>query len=290
MLEYKEFKNKLKEEVQKNVGEEVYFQTVKKNNHQNKEILSIHTKDYNMVPVIYMDELYQEFERGRTLEECVDFVVSVLKTKKQVKIDHVLGTWEEKKNQVVIRMINLEWNKEKLKQIPHRIFYNLAITFRVENQIPDGGRARYDIDYKILRHWGITEAELVKTAFKNLKQTEYTIRGLEEIIMEMLGLAEEKKTEGGQYVMTNTERFYGASGMLRTDLLQQFAEENACDFYILPSSLHELILVPDRQELNEDQLRGMVREVNQEQVEMGERLSDEIYYFSRSVGNVEMVG
>lgn len=92
-----------------------------------------------------------------------------------------------------------------------------------------------------------------------------------------------------QFVLTNNDKFYGAAGILRTDLLRQFAEEQGCDFYILPSSVHELILVPDKHDFTKTELRDMVKTVNEEQVAVEERLSDDVYYFSRYTGEVEVV-
>ena len=289
MLAYEEFKETLKEEVQKDVEGILYFTVMVKNNHEEKETLSIKTKEYNCVPVIHLKELYENYQDGETIDECVDFVKEILETKKEIGIEEIWGTWEEKKKDVCIRLVNKEWNQEKLEELPHQIFCDLAVTFRLEFSASEDRKAGCDIQYSMLEHWGITEQELAQAAFENLNKEEYAIRDMEEIVAEILGLPIPEETRGLQYVMTNANTFYGAAGMLRIDLLRKFAEEQGSDFYILPSSLHEIILLPEGQGFSEDELRSMVREINQTEVEMSERLSDEIYKFDRKTSSVELV-
>lgn len=90
------------------------------------------------------------------------------------------------------------------------------------------------------------------------------------------------------YVMTNKERYYGARAMLRTDLLQEFAEKVDCNLFILPASTHDIILVPDCGNLKAEKLRQDVREVNAGCVADQERLSDEVYYYRKGGNAVEM--
>ena len=79
----------------------------------------------------------------------------------------------------------------------------------------------------------------------------------------------------------------GAVGMLRTDLLEKFAEKGGGDHYILPSSIHEVLLLKD-DEIPVDELRRMVRSVNRGVVDEMDRLSDEVYYYRRGRGKVEI--
>ena len=111
---------------------------------------------------------------------------------------------------------------------------------------------------------------------------------MEAVVLELLGEPQKEQTSGRQYVMTNSNYFYGAAGILRTDLLSKFAEEHDCDFYILPSSVHECLFIPDSEEIPADELREMVREVNATQVEVEERLSDEVYYFEKEIGKLKI--
>ena len=92
------------------------------------------------------------------------------------------------------------------------------------------------------------------------------------------------------YVMLSDNRIFGSSGMLATEILRGFAERRNDDFYILPCSVHELILVPVSTNVSPDYLREVVQEVNEESVLPEERLSDAVYYFSRESGVVQVAG
>lgn len=290
MLNYEEFKRELQQKVQDVVGEinEVFVERREKNNQRIKEVLSIRTKEENLVPVISIEELYRDLQVGDSLEDIVENVCYILKQKKKINVDQFFGTWELQKKHMRVRLINREWNKERLKELPHRNFLDLAITFRVEYE-KETKKAGYDISYLMLEQWGITETELEEAAMHNLEQTAYSIRGMQEVVCEMLGV--QKNSEEGEevFVMSNPAKWYGAAGMLRTDLLQEFAEEQDCNFYILPSSLHEVILVKEKMECPVKELRAMVREVNRGVVDREEWLSEKVYYFDREKGFVEIL-
>ena len=91
------------------------------------------------------------------------------------------------------------------------------------------------------------------------------------------------------FVLTNMKKVKGSSGMLRTGLLQEFAEKKNSSFFILPSSVHELLLIPDDGRISAGELRVMVHDINREIVRKDEWLSDEVYYFRRSTGAVEVI-
>lgn len=92
------------------------------------------------------------------------------------------------------------------------------------------------------------------------------------------------------YVMLNDNRIFGSSGMLATEILMEFANRLEADFYILPCSVHELILMPVSINVPTDYLREVVQEVNEASVLPEERLSDYVYFFSRKSGKVELLG
>ena len=93
------------------------------------------------------------------------------------------------------------------------------------------------------------------------------------------------------YVLTNQQRFLGASVLLYKNVLKNFAKEKEDDLYILPSSTHELILIPARVVwyTGINHLKEMVKEVNSTQVEPEEFLSDNVYFYDRQTDKIEIV-
>ena len=93
--------------------------------------------------------------------------------------------------------------------------------------------------------------------------------------------------EPRQYVMTNKRRKYGASILLFEDELASVAEKMHGDFYILPSSVHEVLAVPE--DLMKDQeLKEMVKNINDSEVAEEEILSYTIYKYNCRTGEVEV--
>jgi hypothetical protein len=90
------------------------------------------------------------------------------------------------------------------------------------------------------------------------------------------------------YVLTNYKGINGASCLLYPEILDQIGDKLNADFYILPSSIHELILIIDDGKMNPISLREMVCEVNQTQVAADEVLSDQVYYYSREKQRIYM--
>ena len=90
------------------------------------------------------------------------------------------------------------------------------------------------------------------------------------------------------YVATNPQKFMGASVMNYPGFMEQASEQLGGDFFILPSSVHELLFLPAGNDVDLDHLKGMVREVNDSQVEPKDRLSYQVYYYSKEEKTIEL--
>jgi hypothetical protein len=78
--------------------------------------------------------------------------------------------------------------------------------------------------------------------------------------------------------------------MLDEDALKEAAELYGGDFMILPSSIHEILLLPVRDEKEEiEELAATVREVNDTKVAPDEILSFHVYRYSCMTGTVSIV-
>lgn len=290
MLAYKEFKEVLKALVQVELGDdvEVYFSTIEKNNGQMKEGITFSERGKNCVPIVHLKELYDVYLQNEDIQNCVDLVLEIAKSREQVEVQTLIGTWEEKQSQISMRLINREKNQELLQTLPHRDFLDLSVVFHMTLQSSGNGTATLLINNQLLKYWGIDEIKLWETAIQNLNNEKFTVQDIGEIIARVLDEKEyESKCVGLQYVITNKSNFYGAVSMLRTDLLMELAEKIRMNFFVLPSSVNEIICVPDIESMKKEFLQKMVREVNKTQVKENEILSDSLYYFDREKGLVE---
>ena len=83
------------------------------------------------------------------------------------------------------------------------------------------------------------------------------------------------------YVMTNTRGINGAACLLYKNALARFAQKLKQDLFLLPSSVHEVILVPKSDILKKEDLSEMVREINKTEVSPKEVHSDTVYVYDR---------
>ena len=84
-----------------------------------------------------------------------------------------------------------------------------------------------------------------------------------------------------QYVLSNSTSVGGATVLLYPEVMEHLAQGAGANFFILPSSIHESILILDTGEMDAKELQAMVMSVNQTNVSPEERLSDEVYYYDR---------
>lgn len=295
MLNYDEFKRELLKRVRENAGEDmkVEIAAIQKNNGTQKEAIVFSDKENNLQPVIYLDSVYSQYRAGTELSVCVGFTVGVFRSVMDLNIDMAYKNWEDVRGKIEVTAINKDWNADAMSGIPHREFLDLVLYCRVIIDRNGNGVASTIVRSHMLSEWGISEEELWEAAFCNLKTEEFDIKDVNEVLGFIFregglsGTLDKNEFEPVLYVLTNKYQNRGAVGMLRTDLLEKFAEQGGCDLYILPSSIHEVLLLKD-DEMPVDELRRMVRSVNRGVVDEMDRLSDEVYHYQRGSGKLEI--
>lgn len=295
MLNYEEFKKEILKRVREEAGEdaEVEITVIQKNNGTPKEAIAFLDKENNLQPLIYLESIYSQYCAGAELSVCAGFAVEVYRSVMGLDIDTAYKDWQTVHNKIEMTVINRAWNADTISGIPHRDFLDLVLYCRVIIDKNENGVASMIVKNYMLKEWGISEDELWEAAFSNLKREEFDIKDVNEVLRfiypegDLTGLPDKNKFESALYVLTNKYQNCGAVGMLRTDMLEKFAERGGCDLYILPSSIHEVLLLKD-DEIPVEELRRMVRSVNRGVVDEMDRLSDEVYHYQRGSGKVEI--
>lgn len=292
-MKYEEFKIVLKKEIDRiyaNSSIKVYLDTVDKNNGMVMDAIQFQDTDTSVTPVVYMNELYERYQEYQDMGEIICLVCRTLEAREEIDPKSLIGTWENTRESIEIKMINFEWNREMLQEVPHRRFLDLAAVFQIVLHKSECGTASITVNESILNKWGITEDILWQTAMINLHRAHYTITDMREIMTDTFNMNIEETVENGRmYILSNTEYIHGASGLLRQDLLKGFAEKIQTNFYILPSSLHELILMPETPDICIDELGEMVTWVNETAVKDEDRLSNSAYRYSIVTEEIEML-
>lgn len=299
MKSFEEFKEILREEVDKRVEGEVTTVTMTKNNGVKLDALSVKSKSSNVAPVIYLDSYYNEYSKGRSIESIVDSIVFTARSESNVNIDIVSDFMDFNKirDSIEIKLINRDKNMELLSNVPYVEFLDMAIVFIVNVALEeDEGKATVLINNSHVKMWGIEKEELHDIAKRNsLKNNPAVIKDVVDIIKEMYidKVADTEEIcamldcmDSDMNVLTNKSRFYGAVTITYENVLRDFANSNNCNLYILPSSIHECILILEKYAMSVQELREMVQSVNSTEVSDEEVLSDNVYYYDRNSNKI----
>ena len=180
-------------------------------------------------------------------------------------------------------------NKEGLHDdIVSDEYLDFAITIRSVLVDDDETLATVLITSPMCEALDIRRGEITTKAVRNLFKTEFEIKPIFEAISAGLKDFLEDEDDMPVYVASTKDGFYGASFLLREDLLKKFADENKSDVYILPSSVHEVILIPKCEELDVPYMKFMVKEVNGECLSDEDVLSNSVYIWDRSKGKLRI--
>lgn len=288
-MSMKEFSKEIKKEVQKLVSadQRVEVSTIWKNNGFAETAISIIEKGKNISPTIYLEEFFEKFQKGDTLEELARHIIVLNeKYKMNGSIDvKYFMQYETAKEHIVFKLINLEKNKKLLEKVPYEKYMDLALVYYYLVQDEKIGNATILIHSSHLDMWRITPEELYRQAMENTPRLlPAAITGMREVIEQMLGQKvlqeEDKEMDVPMYIMTNPIKMNGAATMFYPDVVKNFANAVGKNIYIIPSSIHEVILIPQIG-TEGDRLNEMVREVNEMQVDPKEVLADHVYYYDR---------
>lgn len=293
ILSYEDFKEELKQRIQEQAdGYSAVERRIEINNGVFQEKLICESKEDNLVPAVPLKTLYSVYLQIG-MDALVEMVVKIFTYRYQVDNERVIDVWEKAKNYLSVELVNAEWNQEWLKSIPHMRMFNFALVVRVGIWVEENdGRATCTVTNKIIEKWGIGEEELFDAALTNFQKEEFDIISIDEMLNELQPNLYYPECEDGDvktYMMTNRQRYKGAVGMLRLDLLKQLAEKEQSDLYIFPSSIHECVLVPvNGVDMTIEELQEMLQETNESIVSEEERLDNVVYYYRRTPGKIEI--
>ena len=307
---YNEFLDEIEKQVKNRLPKEmeVICHQIMKNNGILLDAISIRKREEPVSPTIYLNVFYEEYKEGKTIDEIVDEIMELYVNHHpefEWDLDQFLD-FEQVRKKIVFKVINKQKNYQLLKEIPHKDILDLSIVYYCLVESSEYENASILIQNRHCEIWDITGEELYQIAIKNSALLlPYCLDSMEKIMKEIFynnvetcwksgdkenvntilndWIAETEKEENRipMYILTNQVKMYGAACMFYPQVLERFAEKLKQDLYILPSSIHEVILLPANEIGNPEELKEMVREVNQHEVAGDEILSDHVYYYSR---------
>lgn len=286
MMNFEEFIAWVKENITSKDWKEtsqIEISVVKKNNGVSATGLFIRENGQDVSPILYLDDYYIHYQNGELLENVIRNIRADYDKKVQmaaVKIPN-LQEFENIRGRVIYRLVNYEKNKEILEDCPHIRLYDLAVTFRWVARIDDVGVSTSLITNKQVKEWGVSVNDLVLAARQNTPRLfPAQIIDMEEMLAGMVSFILYPSAIP-MYILTNEQELNGASALLYGDILKDFANKKGADMYILPSSIHEVIMIPADRIDDPKKLSSMVHEANTTVVSTGDVLSDSVYYYDR---------
>lgn len=302
-MEFTNFTTLVREEVERRAGEKyrVRLNDVRKNNGVVMRGLTVMQDDSNISPTIYLNDYYEEYANGNAT--LVNVVNDVMDTYYRNKVNQSVDmrfflNYESVKGSVVYKLVNTEKNKELLEDIPHIEFLDLSIVFQCMVAQEELGTASILIHNVHMKLWDVTVEKLYKAAKENTQRLQkYEIKSMAEVLREIMS-AEETGECGcddcmedfpdsvPMYVLSNRSRVEGAACILYPNLVRDFAEAVGSSFYIIPSSVHEVLLLPAEDDGESAEIKRMIREINDTQVGMEEILSYSLYFYDKEEGKV----
>ena len=209
--------------------------------------------------------------------------------------------YEDVEKRIAYKLVNTLRNRELLEDVPHIEFLDLSIVFQIVLTGESEGTASLLIHSAHIKLWGVTVDNLFEAAAKNTpKIMGCELKSMDDVICEILqGESAESfdrdaaKAELADsvplYVLSNRYKVEGAACVLYPMLLQEIYRNLNSSFYIIPSSIHELLIMPTDSGNTDEELRAMIKDVNDTQVKSDEILSYSLYYYDGDENRLSVV-
>lgn len=262
--------------------------------------LSLLAKDEKTTisPTLYINDMYEKYLRTEdlqeTLREAAEAMDEVFREAEIPPLDISTA-----KDNIIFQLVNTMQNEDMLKNLPHRDFQDLSIIYRWVVGVEQHGLSSVVINNHVAESLGMGEEQLFKAAAENTRRIlPPAVKSMDEVIKEMFvadGMPPEVADmmigeippERGMWIISNERGTNGAASMLYENELHKLSVQLGTDLFILPSSIHEVIAVP-ADDLEPEELAQMVSEINMGQVALGERLSNQVYYYDKELRKLSL--
>lgn len=293
-MNYKEFTEYMADLLHKRLGPgyEIKVTQVTKNNDVHLTGVVMMRPCDRISPTIYLEEPYRQYCMGIDIQEIAGRIIDLYREHRREFSPAVnfFREFEKVSDRIMHKVIHYEKNRKLLEDVPHIRWCNLAVVFYYAIEDRAFGKASILIRNEHIRMWDRTAQELYRIAQDNMRRSmPELLVPMTELIEQMTGAKPPCAEEINLYVLTNCEKMYGASAMLYSDKIRELADRLHSDLLILPSSVHEVLLLPDDGEQDYGFYRRMVDEVNTTQVEPEEILSYSLYRYWRERAEIEEI-
>lgn len=297
-MKFEEFTNAVVEKIREYLPESfknasVELQTVTKNNGLILTGLTIRSAESNICPTIYLESFFEKYQSGQDMKHILENIADV-RLRNEVAETFDVGQitdFERVREKIVPRLISKEWNRELLELRPHKIIADLAVTYHIMMGQDFSGIASAPVTNQLMEAWGVDVDTLHDLAIRNMtERLPSRFMTMSSVLASMMGEDAEEllsvmpPADEAMFILSNEQKVNGAAALLDKEIMKTVIERVGKEFFVLPSSIHECIIVPATADMDVSTLVSMVRDVNQSQVAPDERLSDSVYVYTEDEG------
>ncbi len=246
---------------------------------EEKDCLSVMPKSEDdeiaACPNIYLDDFYEEFKECQDMDHILQKIAAcIVQFTGKLPAGKDVFDLKNRKESIVMNVINREKNQELLKHVPHKDFLDLAVIYRIVMTQEEDGLNTILITDSIMKEMGITREELEQLAMENtMRMFPAVITGFSDHI----------------YMMTSTIKINGATTMMYQEVIKRFSKKIGKNLFVVPSSIHEVMLIPEKS-ADLEFIKQTLEEGNRLYVTPKEFLSGNVYFYNRKKDTIRMAG
>ena len=250
------------------------------------EALSITPEGSHIGVNANLSAICDAIEDGQSYSEVVartaDSIIAGIENTPEINVED-LTNYDEMKTKLAMEVVSADRNADMLQNIPHEQMEDMAVVYRLILGQDSEGRSSVLVTNDLMAQFGVTHEQLHEDAMVNAPEIRPSeIRGMSVVMTEMMGpgmIPEIDPADEQMFVAGVSDNIHGAGVIAYPNFFEDAAEKLGGDFYVLPSSIHEVLLVRDNGEMTAKDLEAMVREVNATQVAPEEQLTDHVYHY-----------
>lgn len=245
-----------------------------------------------LCPTVYVEPFYQNYRQGMSADEVIDRMAEIfwqehLSVKSELSIRNNMEDFEKIKDRLIIVLSSLDMNEQWLKDKCYRPFLNLAATVGILVDVDETSNSIIHVKEKMLDMWNVTFEYIFEVAKENsFIESNIRFKDIYDVLT-LDGISLDADA-GLLYVATNRHNFMGANLLMNNSFLYEIAEKLQDSFYIIPSSVHELLVLPACQVQDIEGLNLLIQNINDTEVILSDRLSYTLYYYDCTTHKVSI--
>lgn len=299
MMDFNEFQNQILQEAKDRMwGVQVEIRPVEKLQGESYTGLSIQPNDSPMAATLNLDSVYNQMvDQGKSFQEVADDLIThaadIIVDMPKIDVNDITN-YDQMKNTLVVQVIPTDRNAEMLADIPHKNIEDMSLVYRMQIDQNENGTSSVLITNAMLENYGVTVDQLHQDAMDAaVINNPATFRSMQEVLSDLMGMPADlmPPMDGPQMYVASVENSLNGAGVIAyPDFMNQVAEQVGGDFFVLPSSVHEVLVIPDDGSIDRHDLESMVREVNASEVLPKDQLSDNVYHYDSQDQVFELAG